>query len=82
MKGAGRERPRSGLLPGSNEERELLSRALLRAGASVTVAARELGVSRVTVYRMMARNHLAVEWVIRHDPPIDRISDAPVEQAS
>jgi hypothetical protein len=37
----------------------------------VSAAARELDVSRVTLYRMMERNHLSLEWrvSIRYSPP-------------
>jgi transcriptional regulator of acetoin/glycerol metabolism len=57
--------------PGSQDERALLMDTLRRNGSNVSAAGRELGVSRVTLYRMMERNHLSLEWrvSIRYSPP-------------
>lgn len=41
-------------------ERDAIRRALLRAGNNVTHAARELGVSRMTLYRLMDKHGLAL----------------------
>jgi transcriptional regulator with PAS, ATPase and Fis domain len=49
--------------PGSDAERDMLRNALQRHGFNVTRTARELKISRVTLYRMLARNCLT----LRHD---------------
>lgn len=42
-------------------EREAVSQALTRAGKNVTRAARELGISRMTLYRLMDKHRIAAE---------------------
>ena len=42
-------------------EREAISRALTLMGNNVTRAARELGVSRMTLYRLMDKHRIGVE---------------------
>lgn len=42
-------------------EREAISRALLLVGNNVTRAARELGISRMTLYRLMDKHHIGAE---------------------
>jgi transcriptional regulator of acetoin/glycerol metabolism len=46
-------------VPGSEEEKRRLNEALRRNGNNFSRAARELNISRITVYRMMRRNGLA-----------------------
>ena len=48
-------------LPGSSEEAARVRAALGAHGANVAAAARALGVSRVTLYRMIARNGIPLE---------------------
>lgn len=40
-------------------ERDAIDASLLRAGRNITVAARELGVSRMTLYRLLAKHGIA-----------------------
>ncbi len=56
-------------LPGTDAERDLLLGTLHRNGLNVSRAARELSVSRVTLYRMMHRNRLMLrqQYVVRGD---------------
>jgi transcriptional regulator with PAS, ATPase and Fis domain len=56
---------------GSPEEREALLVALSRHGENVTMTAQELGVSRVTLYRMLRRHSVSLERGLK-DPPITR----------
>ena len=44
--------------PGSEAERQAITDALARTGHNVTHAARELGISRITLYRMLRRHGL------------------------
>jgi transcriptional regulator with PAS, ATPase and Fis domain len=44
--------------PGSEDERGALVDALMRADSNITRAAESLGVSRITLYRMLRRHHL------------------------
>lgn len=43
----------------SRAERDAIDATLLRAGRNMTVAARELGVSRMTLYRLLAKHGIA-----------------------
>jgi len=54
-------------LPGSDAERDLLLSTLQRNGSNIARTARELKVSRVTLYRMLDRNHLVLQqqYVVR-----------------
>jgi transcriptional regulator with PAS, ATPase and Fis domain len=56
---------------GSPEERDALLAALARHGENVTTTAQELGVSRVTLYRMLRRHSVALERGLK-EPPITR----------
>ncbi len=40
-------------------ERDVISRALTRVGSNITLAARELGISRMTLYRLMDKHGIA-----------------------
>jgi len=60
---------------GSPEERAALLAALERHGENVTLTAQELGVSRVTLYRMLRRHAVALERGLK-EPPIARGGDA------
>lgn len=42
-------------------ERDVIHRVLTRAGSNVTLAARELGISRMTLYRLMSKHGIAIE---------------------
>ncbi|MBW8268342.1 sigma-54 dependent transcriptional regulator [Caldovatus sp. SYSU G05006] len=52
---------------GSEQEKELLASALRRSNHCVAAAARLLGVSRVTFYRMLRRNGIALPRQTRED---------------
>jgi len=56
---------------GSPEERAALLAALERHGENVTMTAQELGVSRVTLYRMLRRHAVLLERGLK-EPPIAR----------
>jgi transcriptional regulator with PAS, ATPase and Fis domain len=56
---------------GSPEERTALLAALARHGENVTLTAQELGVSRVTLYRMLRRHSVALDRGLK-EPPITR----------
>jgi DNA-binding NtrC family response regulator len=58
---------------GSDEERAALLAALARHGENVTLTAQELGVSRVTLYRMLRRHSVSLDRGLR-EPPITRSS--------
>lgn len=46
--------------PGSSSERQLLIQTLQRSRYNITRTAKELKVSRVTLYRMLQRNHISL----------------------
>lgn len=54
--------------PGSEEEREALLDALTRTQENVTLTAQELGVSRVTLYRMLRRHAISLSRGLREAP--------------
>jgi transcriptional regulator with PAS, ATPase and Fis domain len=56
---------------GSTEERDALLAALTRHGENVTMTAHELGVSRVTLYRMLRRHSVLLDRGLK-EPPINR----------
>jgi transcriptional regulator with PAS, ATPase and Fis domain len=56
---------------GSPEERDALLAALARHGENVTMTAQELGVSRVTLYRMLRRHAVSLDRGLK-EPPITR----------
>jgi len=58
---------------GSTEERAALVAALERYNENVTLTAQELGVSRVTLYRMLRRHAIALDRGLK-EPPITRSS--------
>lgn len=45
-------------------ERDVISRALNRVGGNITLAARELGVSRMTLYRLMDKHGIATSSTV------------------
>ncbi len=55
--------------PGSHEERTALLDALSRTQENVTLTAQELGVSRVTLYRMLRRHSINLSRGLK-DPPV------------
>jgi transcriptional regulator with PAS, ATPase and Fis domain len=57
--------------PGSFEERARLLDALARTGENVTSTSQELGVSRVTLYRMLRRHGIALNRGFK-EPPVAR----------
>jgi len=59
---------------GSPEEREALLAALERHNENVTLTAQELGVSRVTLYRMLRRHAVSLDRGLR-EPPVTRGSN-------
>jgi DNA-binding NtrC family response regulator len=56
---------------GSAEERDALLAALARHGENVTMTAQDLGVSRVTLYRMLRRHAVSLDRGLK-EPPITR----------
>jgi transcriptional regulator with PAS, ATPase and Fis domain len=54
--------------PGSNEERTVLIEALAGTQENITLAAQELGVSRVTLYRMLRRHSIMLGRGLRAPP--------------
>jgi two-component system, NtrC family, response regulator len=60
---------------GSPEERDALMAALTRHGENVTLTAHELGVSRVTLYRMLRRHSVSLDRGLK-EPPVTRGSGA------
>lgn len=56
------------LRPGSEEERQALLDALERTQENITLTAQELGVSRVTLYRMLRRHAIALNRGLREAP--------------
>jgi transcriptional regulator with PAS, ATPase and Fis domain len=81
------DRPRPVALPGpkplpragSTEERDALLAALARHGENVTLTAQELGVSRVTLYRMLRRHSVSLDRGLK-EPPITRGGTRPLVQ--
>ncbi|HUB49526.1 MAG TPA: sigma 54-interacting transcriptional regulator [Acetobacteraceae bacterium] len=65
--------PAAKVLPraGSPEERAALLAALERHSENVTLTAQELGVSRVTLYRMLRRHSVMLERGLK-EPPVTR----------
>ena len=57
--------------PGSDAERVALLEALARSQENVTLTAQELGVSRVTLYRMLRRHSINLSRGL-HEPPAGR----------
>lgn len=57
--------------PGSSQELNLLLEVLKRTGFNLTRTARELNVSRVTLYRMLRRNYIELrqDWVVSPGSP-------------
>jgi transcriptional regulator with PAS, ATPase and Fis domain len=60
--------------PGSEEERTALLDALARSQENVTVTAQELGVSRVTLYRMLRRHSINLSRGLKEAPVTSRSS--------
>ncbi len=58
--------------PGSDEERTALLDALTRSQENVTVTAQELGVSRVTLYRMLRRHSINLSRGLKDAPVTSR----------
>jgi transcriptional regulator with PAS, ATPase and Fis domain len=65
--------PKPVLRAGSSEERDALLAALTRHGENVTLTAQELGVSRVTLYRMLRRHAVSLDRGLKQ-PPVSRSS--------
>ncbi len=55
-------------LPGSNEERAALLEALANTQENITLTAQELGVSRVTLYRMLRRHSIMLSRGLKAPP--------------
>ncbi len=64
------------LKPGSPEERLRLLRTLEQTAENITSSASVLGVSRVTLYRMLRRHSVVLKRGMA-DPPLSRLSPAP-----
>jgi transcriptional regulator with PAS, ATPase and Fis domain len=58
--------------PGSDAERAALVAALRRTGENITLTAQELGVSRVTLYRMLRRHRIDLERGLQEVPVVAR----------
>jgi DNA-binding NtrC family response regulator len=58
--------------PGSDEERIALLDALARSQENVTTTAQELGVSRVTLYRMLRRHSINLSRGLKEAPATGR----------
>jgi len=67
--------------PGSEAEREALLGALARTQENVTLTAQELGVSRVTLYRMLRRHAIALNRGLREAPVIGRRAEPDYQPA-
>ena len=65
--------------PGSEEERQALLDALSRTQENVTLTAQELGVSRVTLYRMLRRHAISLNRGLREAPVAGRRPTAPLD---
>jgi transcriptional regulator with PAS, ATPase and Fis domain len=70
---------RSAPRPGSDEERGALLDALSRTRENVSLTAQELGVSRVTLYRMLRRHAINLTRGLK-DPPLPNRSSQPIGQ--
>jgi transcriptional regulator with PAS, ATPase and Fis domain len=57
-------------LPGSSEERSALLRALASTQENITLTAQELGVSRVTLYRMLRRHSISLSRGLKAPPVV------------
>jgi DNA-binding NtrC family response regulator len=70
--------------PGSHEERTALLDALSRTQENVTLTAQELGVSRVTLYRMLRRHSINLSRGLKEPPVPSRGKpfDQPLDPAS
>jgi transcriptional regulator of acetoin/glycerol metabolism len=55
-------------LPGSGEERDALLEALASTQENITLTAQELGVSRVTLYRMLRRHSISLSRGLKAPP--------------
>jgi transcriptional regulator with PAS, ATPase and Fis domain len=62
----------AGRPPGSEAERAALVTALLRTGENITLTAQELGVSRVTLYRMLRRHRIDLQRGLQEVPVMAR----------
>ena len=49
-------------------ERQAIAACLARARGNVSQAARELKVSRMTLYRLMDKHHISIDAVLRTQP--------------
>jgi transcriptional regulator of acetoin/glycerol metabolism len=57
--------------PGSDEERQALLQLLSATGENVTLTAQQLGVSRVTLYRMLRRHAINLNRGLRPAPTMN-----------
>jgi transcriptional regulator of acetoin/glycerol metabolism len=57
--------------PGSEEERAALLNALACTNENITLTAQELGVSRVTLYRMLRRHAINLHRGLRPSPAMN-----------
>jgi transcriptional regulator with PAS, ATPase and Fis domain len=62
--------------PGSHEERTILLEALSRTQENVSLTAQGLGVSRVTLYRMLRRHRINLSRGMKDPPVPDRSSQS------
>jgi two-component system NtrC family response regulator len=67
--------------PGSEGERRIVMEALARAGENITETARELGVSRVTLYRMLRRHAILLGRGLKAAPGRAEMQGRPAHQA-
>lgn len=63
-------------LPGSDEERGALIEALAGTQENITLTAQELGVSRVTLYRMLRRHSIVLSRGLKPPPVVAEASRA------
>ena len=68
--------------PGSEGERLVLVDALARAQENITETARELGVSRVTLYRMLHRHAISLTRGFKNSPGWANTRHRPTDQAT